>query len=478
MNIENKNVIDKKSNTENKNIENKNIKIGTFYGLLTEIGNSEGNIFGYKYISPGSVECLNEIDILSKVNHPYIIHAAGIITKHNFNIDGMAIILPLADRTLFNIITDYNMTTEDKLPILYKLATALEFLHRSKILHLDIKCSNVLIQNIKENIPYFTGFSSTMIVDDIKIGKHNPNTFVTLDHRAPEILNGSRIYNGAVDVWSFGIMMLYVISGRNIYDINFATIKDTDLAETISKLFTSSNHLENLLINVRPKYRSLCIDLFTKILKINPNDRITATEICNHELFDEFKNEENREIGYIANPDMSHDYSEDHRAILKLLIHWSRELYSESNAELLFLAIDIFNRGGSFYKNRETNDRMAFAATCLWISAKLTRDKIIPLQDFINEITKMVPLITPNDILENEIEIIHIFNGILNVSHLYQSCIDKEELHLSLRSIILDKDSTLYSKTNVSEWILMMKTIIPNQESIVKNKQITISELV
>ena len=110
----------------------KSKKYEIFYGLLSEMGNTEGNIFGYKYIPSGSVDCLNEIDILSRINHPYIIHTPGIITKHDFHIDGIAIILPLADRTLFNIITDYNMTTEDKLPILYKLSTALAFLINQK----------------------------------------------------------------------------------------------------------------------------------------------------------------------------------------------------------------------------------------------------------------------------------------------------------------------------------------------------------
>jgi len=445
------------------------------YGFVYEVGDALGDLFAFKYILPDKsyeifgLDSLNEIDILSRVNHPYIIHAAKILTSHNCKIDGLAIVLPLADRTIFDIIRDPLMTTESKLPILYNLATALDFLHNSGILHLDIKSSNAVLQ---ENHPYLIDFGLSMIVDDVVTGKYNHSVRVTIDHRAPEILAGGRIYNGAVDVWAFGIMMLYVLSGRGIYYVDFATIKDKEFHDIVVATFSNPKNLENLLIGIRPKYKDLCLDFFSKVLRIDPLQRLTSHEICQHPLFDEFRHPVTANL---IVPNIPYDYAPDHRDILKLLIHWAKSLYNNSRAELLFLAIDLFNRMASFYKNRESIDRMALAATCLWIASKLTDDKLYPLTIYIPQLNKLVPNIKSDDILKHEIEIIHLLSGILNVSSLYRACSNGDELRLSFSYVILDKDSTLYARVDIPRWIKIMKDMIPTPTY--TNKDITITQL-
>lgn len=449
------------------------------YGFVYEVGDAKGDLFAFKYILPDAsyqefgLNSLTEIDILSRVNHPHIIHAAKIITPQNCDIDGLAVILPLADRTLFDIIKDPMLTTEYKLPILYKLATALEFMHRSHILHLDIKSTNVVLQDIQENIPYFIDFGLSMIVDDVVLGKQDKSIRVTVDHRAPEILAGGRIYNAAVDVWAFGIMMLYVISGRGIFNIDFSTITDNQFHTILVQMFSTTDIYNRLLAGVRPKYRFLCIDFFTNVLNIDPTKRLTALEICNHPLFAEFKYPIE---GTLFNPPIVHDYSADHRDILKLMIHWAKILYPRSRAEMLFLAVDLFNKISSFYKNRDALSRMSLSAACLWISAKLTNEKSIPLDIYVPELNKMVPSITSETILQNEIEIIHLSSGILDVSNLYSICTNGDELRLSFTSIVLDRDPTLYARTDIPAWSQLMKTYIT--EPIYPNKNITIDELI
>lgn len=446
------------------------------YGFVYEVESLQGDLFAFKYILPDvsyksyGLDSLNEIDILSRINHPYIIHAATIITAFNCKIDGLAIILPLADRTLYDIIYDHTYTTENKLPILYKLATALEFMHRARILHLDIKSSNVVLQ---ENVPYFIDFGLSMVVDDAATGKYDHSTRVTIDHRAPEILAGGRIYNAAVDVWAFGIMMLYVISGRRIFDTNFSNITDGQFYNVVIDTFKTHDILEKLLVGVSLKYKALCIDFFTNVLQINPSDRLTAKEICDHPLFGEFKSQVD---GTLIVPPINNNYTSDQRDILKLMIHWARILYKESRVEMLFLAVDLFNRIANFYKDRTALDRMSLSATCLWMAAKLTNEKLIPINKYTEELIKMVPGITSDSILKDEIEIVHLSSGILNVSNLYASCANGDELKLSFNLIILDRDSTLYSLVDIEKWVEMMKNTI--QTPIYKDKNITIAELI
>lgn len=446
------------------------------YGFVYEVGDAHGDLFAFKYIIPDEsykifgLDSLNEVDILSRVQHPYIIHAAKIITSRNCQIDGMAIVLPLADRTLYDIIKDPLMTTENKLPLLYKLATALEFMHGSRILHLDIKSANVVLQG---DTPYFIDFGLSMVVDNTTVGKYDHSTRVTIDHRAPEILAGGKNYNAAVDIWAFGIMLLYILSGRGIFNVDFATIKPKAFSYIVVNMFRNPTQiLYPLLSGVRPEYRDLCVDLLSKILQIDPSVRLTAAQICNHPLFDNVREVVN---GQLEDPPIYYNYSSDHRDILKLMIHWGKTLYSTSRAELLFLAIDLFNRMGFFYKDRDAINRMSLAATCLWIAAKLTNSIQIPLNIYVPELTKMVPDITPKMILNDEIEITHSLSGILNVSNLYVACSTGDELIFTFTHIILNHDSTMYARTDISGWIQTMKGFILNP--IYKDKNITITEL-
>lgn len=435
------------------------------YGFVYEVGDINGNLFAFKYILPDAsyktigLDSLNEIDILTRVNHPHIIHAPKIVTSHNCEIDGIAVILPLADRTLHDILKDVRATTETKLPILYKLATAVEFLHRSGILHLDIKSTNVVLQDLNANHPYLIDFGLSMVVDNAAVGRYNRSTLVTIDHRAPEILAGGRIYNAAVDVWAFGIMMLYILGGQNIFNgVDFSTITPVAFSGIVAQTFSNQTIIEKLLSNVREKYRAKCIDLISRILSLNPILRPTAKEICDHPLFDEFRQPID---GTLTIPPIYHDYAPDHRDILKLLIHWARDLYAESRVELLFLAVDLYNRMGSYFKNKTDIQRLTLAATCLWMAAKLIHDKFIPLDVYVVALAKMVPNITADNILETEIEIVHTLEGVLNVSQLYRTCTNGDELDLSFQHIVLSKDSTLYARVDLPGWTKIMKEMKP-----------------
>lgn len=447
------------------------------YGLVYEVSDVNGNIFAFKYILPdvtyktSGLDSLNEIDILTRVQHPNIIHAAKIITSHTCNIDGLAVVLPLADRTLYDMIRDVRATTEVKLPILFKLASAMQFMHQSGILHLDIKSTNVVLQGINTNIPYFIDFGLSMVVDDATIGKYNSSARVTIDHRAPEILEGGRIYNAAVDVWSFGIMMLYLLAGQNIYkNVDFNKVTPLQLRTLITATFSTPAAITELLSVVREQYRGLCIDLISRILVINPALRLTSTQICNHPIFDGFRVPIQGSLIY---PPIYYDYAPDHRDILKLLIHWARELYAESRVELLFLAVDLFNRMGSYYKTQSSIQRMSLAGTCLWVAAKLTNDKLITLDVYVPALNRQVTDITINSILEDEINIVHTLEGILDVSRLYRICSNADELDLSLQHIILDKDSTLYARVDIPLWSQKMKELTPNPTPRDKNIKIS-----
>jgi serine/threonine protein kinase len=449
------------------------------YGIVYEVGDLESNVFAFKYILPDiyynedGLRDLIEYDILTRINHPYVIHAHKILTKYECQIDGLAIVLPLADRTLSDIITDIRATTDDKLPIFYKLASALDFMHDNRILHLDIKATNIVLQGLQDNHPLFIDFGLSSFVEDTKIGKYIDQLKVTMDYRPPEILAGGRIYNTAVDIWSFGIMMLYVLSSNiNMFRVDWANVTESQFYNHIRQLFSNPQYITMLLNGVREKYKPGCIDLISKMLQIDPDKRITAKEILDHPIFDGFR------IVVIGNtiiPQINYNYAPDHRNIIKLIFHVSNQLYPNVIAEMLFLAIDLFNRIGSYYKNRVTLDRMSVAAACLWTSSKILELPLVLLPDYIESWNLLIPELRADSILNNEIEIIHTLGGILNVNNLYHNCINNDEVRLSFQYVIMASDSSLYAKVDIPAWSNTMKGITHQQ--IASPKTLTISLL-
>ena len=235
---------------------------------------------------------------------------------------------------------------------------------------------------------------------------------------------------------------------------------------------SKTNIFDTLLINISPQYRDQCKNLLSSMLQIDPSKRITAQQLVQHPIFDEFREPTD---GHLIEPYIPYDYASDQRAILKILIKWAQDLYSTSRAELLFLAIDIFNRVSSFYKDRTPLDRMTLAATCLWVASKLTTSLIIPLDVYVPGINKIVSSVTNNGILDTEIEIIHLQNGIIHVSKLYRECTTVNELIHSFQHVILDQDSTLYARVDIPNWIKTIQTLPIISEQ--PDKNITISEL-
>jgi serine/threonine protein kinase len=454
-------------------------KGGGSYGVVWGVIDDGIGRVAYKYIAPYNYEdygfeSLNEVDISTRIDHPYLAHAYKIVTARDCKIEGLALLLPEGDRGTLTPIAGNKIpgvTFEHKLLILYQLATALEFLHRNNILHLDIKLDNVVLKGDTLH-PYLIDFGLSMIVDDINIGFFNSSKFVTISYRAPEILRGGRQYNGAVDVWSFGIMMLYMFTGEEYHNIREIHRDDPTVSIQLSDFvtkFSNPDSYTDILRKVPPQYFEAARDFFLSVLNMDPAKRLTASQIVNHPIFDLVRFQVDGVLiePTLKNPNI-YDYSQDHQQIVNMIIYWSEYLYSDKRAELLFLAIDLYARTASMFKNpADYNQRISLAATCLWVAAKLIRTRHYKISDYIRYINPPIPtlkvqtFLTNNDILQSEINIVNRLDGRLQISELYRSCRNSNELAISLKYVIgygmPDHDPTLYSRTKVLDWITYIR---------------------
>lgn len=102
--------------------------------------------------------------------------------------------------------------------IMKQLFEALEFLNEKKIIHRDIKCSNILLSNQHHLKLADFGLARSYVGMDGREGRIDlTNNVVTMWYRSPELLLGSVRYTSSVDMWSAGCVLAELELGKPIF---------------------------------------------------------------------------------------------------------------------------------------------------------------------------------------------------------------------------------------------------------------------
>ena len=207
----------------------------------------------------------NELKIMTQLNHPNVLKLISYFEDK----ENIYIILPLVSNgQLYNIIHKNKKQTREEIikKYLYQSIEAIEYLHKNNIIHRDIKPENILIDDNDNAI-----LSDFGIATFIKEGEKRETYCGTDEYLAPEIIRGEG-YNEKVDIWAFGILIYECLSGKTPFSkIDF--IKKNDKNENFVK------------IKFDCYFDIYSQNLIGKILRINPNERLSIQEIKNHIFF-------------------------------------------------------------------------------------------------------------------------------------------------------------------------------------------------
>ena len=211
-----------------------------------------------------------EIEIMYKLYHPNIVKLYGHFEDNNYCYFLMEYI---PKGNLYSLMPrDKKKKLNQKIvvSIMKDIISAVYYLHSMEppIIHRDIKPENILLgDNLLAKITDF-GWSN-YIVDGIK----RTTMCGTPIYLAPEIIK-EKEHNGKVDIWCIGILLFELTTGT-------LPFKGNDL-ETLKKNILSLNISWPKEINNETK------TLISKILKLEPNERISLEEIIQHNFFTKY----------------------------------------------------------------------------------------------------------------------------------------------------------------------------------------------
>lgn len=160
----------------------------------------------------------SEIGIMEKLRHPCIINFIGAVhTPGKFAI--VTEFCPFGN--LNGAIKKPTFTYAHKLKALLDTAKGMNFLHRSNIMHRDLKPDNILMVSLEVRSAVICKISDFGTTRDVNRFSHEMSFTKgvgTPIFMAPELLSGRRDYEKSADVYSFGMMMVNLITLKQPFE--------------------------------------------------------------------------------------------------------------------------------------------------------------------------------------------------------------------------------------------------------------------
>ncbi|XP_039140791.1 cysteine-rich receptor-like protein kinase 25 [Dioscorea cayenensis subsp. rotundata] len=188
------------------------------------------------------------------------------------------------DMFLFNQVNRQLLPWQTRYNIIDGVARGLAYIHlglSTPIIHRDLKASNVLLDGNMN--PKISDFGLARILGDDQTHAYTCHIAGTRGYMAPEYLS-SNLYSGKSDVFSFGILILEIVSGKKNNSYYFICDKGLpDLQSYAKKVGNEGTFLElideDLNQNYNEQQAMKCVKIGLHCIEENPADRPTMKDV-------------------------------------------------------------------------------------------------------------------------------------------------------------------------------------------------------
>ena len=252
---------------------------------------------------------LREIKLLRHFDaHENVIRIIDIITMppDTEDFSDAYIITDLMESDLDRIISSSQPLTEQHFQyFVYQILRGLKYIHSANVLHRDMKPSNLLVNANCDLAICDFGLArgvETEFLDDLT------EYVVTRWYRAPELLAECQNYGKTVDVWALGCIFAEMLTRKPFFQGRDArnqlhvicrvigTPTEGEMAfithESAKQAIRDMGHWpKQSLRKFFPDCSRSALDLISRMLVFNPDDRITVDEALNHPYLAQLHNQ-------------------------------------------------------------------------------------------------------------------------------------------------------------------------------------------
>eukprot|EP00038_Savillea_parva_P014638 m.11606 g.11606 ORF g.11606 m.11606 type:complete len:335 (-) comp2860_c0_seq1:321-1325(-) len=265
------------------------------YGVVYKAQDVEtGEIVALKRIRLDNQEegipftALREISLLKELDHPHVVKLYNVLHSDRT----LTLVFEFCKQDLRKYL---DSTSRDRVPmatvktLLWQLLDGIDFCHKQRVLHRDLKPQNLLI-NKKGQLKLADFGLARAFGIPVRSYSHE---VVTLWYRAPDVLLGSQSYTTAIDMWSVGCIFAEMVSGKPLFsgttvDDQLDLIMDTlgvptheewpEMTQLRGYKGPYAPRVPTGLHNAVPLLEPQGLALLGRLLQFNPEHRISAAE--------------------------------------------------------------------------------------------------------------------------------------------------------------------------------------------------------
>ncbi|KAL6656683.1 hypothetical protein ACP70R_004463 [Stipagrostis hirtigluma subsp. patula] len=253
------------------------------FGAVYKGALPDGQQVAVKRLSQGSSqgigELKNELVLVAKLHHKNLVKLVGVCLEEQ---EKLVVYEYMPKRSLDTILFDpensKHLDWGKRFKIISGIARGLQYVHEDsqlKIIHRDLKASNVLL-DLDLN-PKISDFGLARLIEGDKTKDVTNRVAGTFGYMAPEyVIRGH--YSTKSDVFSFGVLVLEIITGRRNCGSN--SEQSVDLLTLIWEHWTRGTILEivdPLLGSVSEDQVLTCVHLGLLCVQENPTERPTMS---------------------------------------------------------------------------------------------------------------------------------------------------------------------------------------------------------
>jgi len=272
------------------------------YGIVYKAKNREtGEIVALKRIRLDSedegVPCtaIREISLLKELKHPNIVRLYDVIHTEK----KLTLVFEYLDQDLKKYLDECGgeISRQTMKSFLYQLLRGVAFCHEHRVLHRDLKPQNLLINKKGELKLADFGLARAFGIP-VRSYSHE---VVTLWYRAPDVLMGSRKYSTPIDIWSAGCIFAEMATGRPLFPgssvndqlMRIFKVMGTPNEESWPGVSEHTDYKPDFPVYPAQALPAIVhglddkgLNLLSRMLQYDPNQRISAAAAMKHPYFD------------------------------------------------------------------------------------------------------------------------------------------------------------------------------------------------